>query len=326
MPDPHAPFDPEHGFPAIPNPQFARGLSGTQNYYSEFHFDTHAPPKEMPRLKYRRCIDDYTRASEAHGARPYGPREGYLNPEATPLEDLNGIVVRHRMHYWPNAQVATRYFLQHFGVHKIMIAGYGMLEAGLTIQSSDYSTPHWYPFNVDRDDGKSAAAGMSGESGLSVHWVPKYMSIATAHEGAVDSHYQIIGRCFVDTRHVSLPADWKISFLGARPICAMIELYALLELRLGQLENVTLTHAFAHLAQMMTHPEVVNDDGTKQAVHDVVSILLHHRLHTKNRNAGRLFQVLGLTAPPPSAFGGPGEWKRSIPQHTPSSSGLAVRN
>ena len=122
-----------------------------------------------------------------------------------------------------------------------------------------------------------------------------------------------------------LPPGWKINFLAARPIYAMIKLYALLELRLGQLENVTLTHAFAHLAQMMTHPEVVNDDGTKQAVHDVVSMLLHHRLHTKNRNAGRLFQVMGLTAAPPSAFGGLGEWKRSIPQHAPSSSALVVR-
>jgi len=96
-------------------------------------------------------------------------------------------------------------------------------------------------------------------------------------------------------------------------------------LRLGQLENVTLTHAFAHLAQMMTHPEVVNDDGTKQAVHDVVSLLLHHRLHTKNRNAGRLFQVMGLTAPPVAADGGLGEWKRSIPQHVPTSGQHLVR-
>ena len=57
------------------------------------------------------------------------------------------------------------------------------------------------------------------------------------------------------------------------------------------------------MKEMMTHPEVVRDDGAnKQAVHDVVSILLHHRLHTKNRNAGRLFKVLGLTAPPPGAL------------------------
>ena len=159
-----------------------------------------------------------------------------------------------------------------------------------------------------------------------MHWVPKYMSIATAHDGTVDGHYQIIGRCFVDTRKVPLPDGWKISFLGARPICAMVELYSLLELRPGQLENVTLTHAFAHLAQMLTHPEVVRDDGAnKQAVHDVVSILLHHRLHTKNRNAGRLFRVLGMTAPPPGAQGGTGEWKRSIPQHAPGGVDFVVR-
>lgn len=325
IPDPTQSLDPVKGYPAIPNPNYATGLSGAQNYYSEFHFDPTLAADAMPRLQYRRCIDDYTNVSQTYGARPYGPDQGYLNPEATPLENLNGIVVRHRMHYWPNAQVATRYFLEHFGVHKIMIAGYGMLEAGLTIQSTDYSSPHWFRSDVARTDGKRAAAGENGEGGLDVHWVPKYMSIATAHDGAVDSHYQIIGRCFVDTRKVPLPPGWKINFLAARPIYAMIKLYALLELRLGQLENVTLTHAFAHLAQMMTHPEVVNDDGTKQAVHDVVSILLHHRLHTKNRNAGRLFQVMGLTAAPPSAFGGLGEWKRSIPQHAPSSSALVVR-
>lgn len=325
IPDPAQSLDPVKGYPAMANPDYTPGLSGPQNYYSEFHFDPTLAADAIPRLQYRRCIDDYTNTSETYGARPYGPVQGYLNPEATPLENLNGIVVRHRMHHWPNAQVATRYFLEHFGVHKVMIAGYGMLEAGLTIQSTDYSSPHWFRSDVARTDGKRAAAGENGEGGLDVHWVPKYMSIATSHDGAVDGHYQIIGRCFVDTRKVPLPAGWKISFLAARPIYAMIKLYALLELRLGQLENVTLTHAFAHLAQMMTHPEVVNDDGTKQAVHDVVSILLHHRLHTKNRNAGRLFQVMGLTAPPPSAFGGLGEWKRSIPQHTPSSSDLVVR-
>ena len=75
---------------------------------------------------------------------------------------------------------------------------------------------------------------------------------------------------------------------------------------------------------MMTHPEVVNDDGTKQAVHDVVSIPLHHRLHTKTAtrvaaaSAGADRAALGL--------GGLGEPKRSIPQHTPSSSALVVRN
>ena len=205
-----------------------------------------------------------------------------------------------------------------------MIAGYGMLEAGLTIQSTVKGQRTWFPANIYRMDGMMKRAGVGGVGGLDLHWVPKYMSIATSEEGPVDAHYQIIGRCFVDMRDMPLPDRWRINFLAARPIHTMIKIYSLLELRLAQLENVTLTHAFAHLAQMITHPNLVQDDGTRDIVHDAVSHLLHHKMHTKAREGGRIHKVLGLTHGPSDATGGIGEWKITLPQHAPSNNDTDV--
>jgi hypothetical protein len=312
--------------PAVRNPKYRADVHTTQYYYSEFAFDTTLQPDEMPRLKYRRAgPGEWKKVSETeYGARSYTQEEGYLNPEPTTLEDLNGIVVRHRMDYWPNAQDATKYFLEKFGIHKTMIAGYGMLEAGLTIQSTVKGQRTWFPANIYRMDGMMKSAGNGGVGGLDLHWVPKYMSIATAEQGPVDAHYQIIGRCFVDMRDLPLPDGWRINFLAARPIHTMIKIYSLLELRLAHLENVTLTHAFAHLAQMMTHPDLVQDDGTRDVVHDAVSHLLHHKMHTKAREGGRIHRVFGLASGPPDATGGIGEWKITLPQHAPSNNDADV--
>ena len=310
----------ETELPAVRNPKYRADVHTTQYYYSEFAFDTTLQPEEMPRLKYRRAgPSEWTEKSRTdYGARRYTKQYGdYLNPEPTTLEDLNGIVVRHRMDYWPNAQDATKYFLEKFGIHKTMIAGYGMLEAGLTIQSTMKGQRTWFPANIYRMDGMMKRAGHGGVGGLDLHWVPKYMSIATSEQGPVDAHYQIIGRCFVDMRDMPLPDEWRINFLAARPIHTMIKIYSLLELRLAHLENVTLTHAFAHLAQMMTHPDLVQDDGTRDVVHDAVSHLLHHKMHTKAREGGRIHRVFGLRSGPPDATGGIGEWKITLPQHAP---------
>ena len=308
----------ETELPAVRNPKYQANVHTTQYYYSEFAFDTTLQPDEMPRLKYRRAgPGEWKNESAGYGARSYTQRDGYLNPEPTTLEDLNGIVVRHRMDYWPNAQDATKYFLEKFGIHKTMIAGYGMLEAGLTIQSTVKGQHTWFPANIYRVDGMMKRAGVGGVGGLDLHWVPKYMSIATSEQGPVDAHYQIIGRCFVDMRDMPLPDGWRINFLAARPIHTMIKIYSLLELRLAHLENVTLTHAFAHLAQMMTHPDLVQDDGTRDVVHDAVSHLLHHKMHTKAREGGRIHKVLGLALGPSDATGGIGEWKITLPQHAP---------
>ena len=306
--------------PAVLNPNHDPNAGTEQYYYSEFVFDTTLQPSEMPRLKYRRAgPDEMAQGSDRFNARPYTMDEGYLNPEPTTLEDLNGIVIRHRMDHWPNAQDATRYFLEKFGIHKTMIAGYGMLEAGLTIQSTVKNQRDWFPRNVYGQQAKT-----SGTDGLDVHWVPKYMSIATSEDGAVDAYYQIIGRCFVDMRNLALPDGWKINFLAARPIYTMIKVYGLLELRLSQIENVTLTHAFAHLAQIMTHPNVLEDNGDREFVHDAVSHLIQHKMHTKAREGGLLRKVLKLATDIPSVSGGIGEWRITLPQHVPSSTAYIV--
>ena len=232
---------------------------------------------------HRRCIDDYTDASD-DGARPAGPRLPQPRPPRKPQRDRGAA---------PHALLAkcasgARYFLEYFGVHKVM-TGCGMLEA-VTIQSTDYGSPHWF-----RPMARTTARPrwrMGAES--HVHWVPKYMSIATATMGPSTATTRSSAAA-LSTRARCRCHSWKISF------CCAADLRDDQALRAARAALGPGRERHAHARVCAPRPDDdapggVNDDGTKQAVHDVVSIL-HHRLHTKPQR-GSPFKV-ELTAPPP---------------------------
>ena len=65
------------GFPAMRNPAYTDGISGTQTYYSEFHFDTNLKPeRRQHRLALRRLeqLDNALRHEESEAPRSPRPR------------------------------------------------------------------------------------------------------------------------------------------------------------------------------------------------------------------------------------------------------------
>ena len=78
----------------------------------------------------------------------------------------------------------------------------------------------------------------------------------------------------------------------------MVKLYSRLELSFAQMENVSLTGALARLIQMMTHPDVVQDDFTPEFMHDVVSSFLSQQLHVSDRADSKLFRFFQVRQAP----------------------------
>ena len=133
---------------------------------------------------------------------------------------------------WPDAQTAVQFFHTEKNMCKVIASGYSMFTAGTTMQSSRDRDVCWALHHP-----KSDLVGPT-----QIHWVPRYMSLASSDEPSADSIYQLIGRTFVDMRGNgpndpnTLPAGWRVNFLGARTVLPAIDLYSKLELRLAQLE------------------------------------------------------------------------------------------
>ena len=248
-------------------------------------------------------------------------REVAMRSYPTPLEDLNGIVLRLSLSKWNTAEAAIRHMQNKYNIHKTLVSGYGMLQAGLTIQTSLMANPEWTSrMQSDRKTGT-----------VDVHWIPRYMALSGTDPGTVDGQYQILGRSFVDTRYNKLPADWKVNFLGARATYPLLAVYSLLELRFAQMENVPLTSALAAIVQMMTSPYVVRDDYTDKFMHDVVSVLMQQSLHVKDREDSVMHRL--LRAPEPARYEGDAAprkhnknpvWFQSMPQHAPKENDKVV--
>ena len=294
-------------------------------YYVQYDFDTRAgSTKSRNKFKYLQCaapiwenVDNLGKwlENEPNNEGISRPSDPFMEkPKPTPLEDLNGIVLRLSVTKWTTAEEAIRTTQKKYNIHKTMVSGYGMLTAGLTIQTSLLRDPEWTSRMLS--DPKVGT--------VDIHWVPRYMAMSATDPGSIDTEYQIIGRSFVDTRHNKLPDWWKVNFLGARTTYPMVKLYSRLELSFAQMENVSLTGALARLIQMMTHPDVVQDDFTPDFMHDVVSSFLSQQLHVSDRADSKLFRFFQVRQAPnrgppiPIAANRHGyAWHRSMPQHTP---------
>jgi hypothetical protein len=297
-------------------------------YYVQYDFDTRAGGGPTAHSKYNFDYVKYARPEwemvdklgDWIGREPNSgglPKPTGLfteTPADTPLEDLNGIVLRLSVTKWKTAGDALIATQKKYNIHRTLVSGYGMLTAGLTIQTSLMRDPEWTARMLS--DPKVGT--------VDIHWIPRYMSMSAADPGAIDTQYQIMGRSFVDTRFNQLPDGWKVNFLGARTTYPMVKLYSRLELRFAQIENTSLTAALATLIQMMTHPDVAGDDYSRFYMHDVVSAFLNQHMHVSDRADSKMFKFLKARQLP---FRGPPipvshqrvdfAWHLSMPQHWP---------
>ena len=109
-----------------------------------------------------------------------------------------------------DAAVGAVYALEKFGITRVAILGYGMLQAGLTVQST------------------------IEHSGKTHHYCPRYVALATADTAALDAQLQIAGRAFVDIKGVVAPDMWTIELLGVKNMVETLKQYSAMEDRLAK--------------------------------------------------------------------------------------------
>ena len=168
------------------------------------------------------------------------PREHTFDPDLAAdadmsklLVNLNGIVLKLTTTRHENAQSAISYYERVYGIRKVLVSGYSMLSAGLTLQHSKYE---WDSYE---------------EWGTWDHWVPKYFAVATVRKQlSLSESYQLVGRSFIDLRGGGRPPEgWNVQLLAAQYVIPVLTLYSRLELRFAMLRNMLLAQVFAHLSQ-----------------------------------------------------------------------------
>lgn len=136
----------------------------------------------------------------------------------------------------PNAEVAIDAVWREFQIPKIAIMGYGMLQAGLTVQSV-IKSPKDHSFIEPRaKNGKIPKLQRGTETYLRIY-CPRYVALATASNAALDAQLQIAGRAFVELKGTSKPKGWRIKLLGVEKIVSRLTNYSAMEQTLAEINK-----------------------------------------------------------------------------------------
>lgn len=192
------------------------------------------------------------------------------------LVNLNGIVLKLTTTRHENAQSAISYYTREYGIRKVLVSGYSMLSAGLTLQYTEY---------------------LQGSFGYWTHWVPKYFAVATVRKQlSLSESYQLVGRSFIDVRGgAQLPPGWKVQLLAAQYVIPVLTLYSRLELRFAMLRDMPLAQVFAHLSQFCVHPAIaLNFDFPA----NLLAQFCRSQLSRQERKDGLVWELLRFTKPP----------------------------
>ena len=196
---------------------------------------------------------------------------------STLLVNLNGIVLKLTTTRHENAQSAISYYQREYGIEKVLVSGYSMLSAGLTLQYSKYT--------------------FLQPMGAWDHWVPKYFAVATVRKQlSLSESYQLVGRSFVDLRGgAELPPGWKVQLLAAQYVIPVLTLYSRLELRFAMLRDMPLAQVFAHLSQFCAHPAIALDFEYPA---NLLAQFYRSQLSRQERKDGLVWELLRFTKPP----------------------------
>lgn len=125
----------------------------------------------------------------------------------------------------PSAEVAIQTVWDRKGISKVAILGYGMLEAGLTVQSV------------------VTVPSQKDEAGHKRIYAPKYVALATAENASLDGQLQIAGRSFVELKDTVAPPNWKIQLLGVKGMQDRLVRYSDMEKILADINSNGKSHA-----------------------------------------------------------------------------------
>jgi hypothetical protein len=129
---------------------------------------------------------------------------------------------------FPDAESAIRSSFEDFGIVKIAILGYGMLSAGLTVQTIIQA-----PLNsnlVQRRAKNAKRKTVDGSDGTYNRiYCAKYLALATTTTSSLDKNLQLAGRTFAELKEHKAPLNWKIQVLGVTDIVDTLTQYSNME-------------------------------------------------------------------------------------------------
>ena len=137
-----------------------------------------------------------------------------------------------RVILFPNAKTAISALWQDYQISKIAILGYGMLSAGLTIQTViraplDVSKNKKREKDAEREE--IADADIKGAAGYNRIYCANYLAIATSNDSSLDKQLQIAGRTFAELKNHAAPKNWHINVLGVPNIVDTLTQYSEME-------------------------------------------------------------------------------------------------
>lgn len=162
-----------------------------------------SPPCDMPAEKQSDSLVAFT----------YLPDEA-LNKKAK--DDPHFVVFKA-----PSADFAIKHVYDQYGISRIAILGYSMLEAGLTVQTV-----------LENQVKKGNDVILTKRV-----YCPQYVALATAKNAALDAQLQIAGRTFVELKSSiakAAPSKWSIQLLGTVGMRNRLRRYSEMESTLAQ--------------------------------------------------------------------------------------------
>ena len=136
-----------------------------------------------------------------------------------------------------------------YRMKKVAILGYGMLQAGLTVQTVIKATrpvkspesPAPKPaYNLRTRRPKAEIPGYGNADNMESYsriYCPQYGALATAENAALDAQLQIAGRAFVELKNTVAPTDWGIELLGVAGMPDRLQRYSAMEERLADINT-----------------------------------------------------------------------------------------
>ena len=127
-----------------------------------------------------------------------------------------------------SAEVAIKHVVVTQGkkeLTKFAVLGFGMLKAGLTVQTY-----------LEAPSLKRVANPQALQTDHI--FCPRYLALSTAKNAALDTQLQVAGRAFVDIKGRVAPAAWDIKLLGIKDRIKSLLQYNQLEARLARLGDV----------------------------------------------------------------------------------------
>tara|TARA_Y100000389_G_scaffold245_1_gene187 strand:+ start:723 stop:6503 length:5781 start_codon:yes stop_codon:yes gene_type:complete len=156
-------------------------------------------------------------------------------------------------------------------ISKFSVLGYGMLEAGLTVQT-------YLPANTPHSEGKQHM------------FCPLYVALATSDSAPLDAQLQIAGRAFVDLKEREKPPKWRIQLLAIKDRAESLLNYDKMEERFANIGRKVDGDEEQDEEQMPMYEALKRGFGTR-----IVGLNSLKTLGVLGVRRGEFARILGLT-------------------------------